>query len=96
MPGVVGPWTEHHPNLADDLGPHVQSNGRILPLCKRQRRPLVGYAIHVNCRYPRLMKSENERLTLSNMSRASSCVRWKVPLIRLLTPLKGPLSSSLS
>src|SRR6516165_7454680 len=27
------------------------------------------------CFYPRLMKSVNERLTLSNMSRASSCVR---------------------
>ena len=75
MPGVVRPWTEHESNLADNLRPHVQGDGGVFPLCKWQRRPLVRCAVHFNCRYPRLMKSENERLTLSNMSRASSCVR---------------------
>jgi len=46
--------------------------------------------------YPRLIKSENERFTRSNISRASSCVRRKVSLIRRFTPLKGPRSSSAS
>src|ERR1700720_3647813 len=46
MPGVVRPWTECQSNLADDLCPHVQGLSGIFPLCKRQRRPLVGRAIH--------------------------------------------------
>ena len=47
MPGVVRPWAECQPNFADDLRQHVQSNGGIFPLCKRQRRPLVRRVIHV-------------------------------------------------
>ena len=46
--------------------------------------------------YSRLMKSENERFTLSNMPRASSWVRWKACEIRDLTLPIIPPSSSLS
>src|SRR6266550_4868372 len=46
--------------------------------------------------YSRLMKSENERFTLSNIPRASSWVRWKACEIRDLTLLMMPPSSSLS
>src|SRR5437762_9741281 len=47
-------------------------------------------------RYSRLIKSENERFTLSNVSRASSWVRWKACEIRDLTLRIIPPSSSLS
>src|SRR6266567_6711260 len=46
--------------------------------------------------YSRLIKSENERFTLSNVPRASFWVRWKACEIRDLTLLIIPPSSSLS
>jgi hypothetical protein len=36
---VVCPWTERQANLANDLRPHVQRDGGIFPLCKRQLWP---------------------------------------------------------
>src|SRR5256885_2884434 len=47
VPGVVRPWTQRQANLAYDLRPHVQSDGSIFPLFERQRRPVVGRAIHL-------------------------------------------------
>src|SRR5437867_11228531 len=46
MPGMVRPWSQGQANLADNLRPHVQSNGGIFPLCKRQSRPNIGRAVH--------------------------------------------------
>src|SRR5437870_3446442 len=50
---------------------------------------------NISC-YSRLMKSENERFTLSNIPRASSCVRRKACLTRVLTLLITPSSSPLA
>jgi len=39
VPGVVDPRTQGQPNFADNLRPQVKSNGRVLPLGKRQSWP---------------------------------------------------------
>ena len=39
MPPVIDFGSQRHPNLADDLSPHVERFIGILPRCKRQTRP---------------------------------------------------------
>src|SRR5438105_1284672 len=39
VPGMVRPWREREPNLADNLCPHVQRCARFFPLAERQCRP---------------------------------------------------------
>src|SRR5205823_12880713 len=39
MPGVIDPRSLGQTNFPDNLRPHVQRGCRLLPLCKRKRRP---------------------------------------------------------